>query len=51
MTMTSGSPYTSLVRGLLFYYGLEFQNLYPKTILHIACFITLCEAYLGIEPQ
>lgn len=23
----------------------------PENILHIACFIMLCEAYLGIEPH
>jgi hypothetical protein len=39
------------MQGLLFYYGLELQNLYPNTILHIACFIMLCEAYLGMPPE
>jgi hypothetical protein len=23
----------------------------PNSILHIACFITLCEAFLGVEPH
>jgi hypothetical protein len=43
-------PLHPFVRGLLFYYGLELQNLHPNTVLHILCFIMLCEAYLGMEP-
>lgn len=39
------------MQGLLFYYGLELHNLYPNTVLHIACFITLCEAYLDMAPH
>src|SRR4051812_12285193 len=27
------------------------HDLTPNGILHIACFITLCEAFLGIYPQ
>jgi hypothetical protein len=45
-----GLPLDPFVRGLLFYYGLELQNLHSNTILHIACFIMLCEAYLDMEP-
>jgi hypothetical protein len=37
--------------GLLFAYGIQLHNLNPNTILHIACFITLCECFLGIEPH
>jgi hypothetical protein len=37
-------------RGLLFAYGIQLHNLNPNTILHIACFIMLCECFLGIEP-
>jgi hypothetical protein len=44
-----GLPCTSFVRGLLFFYGLDIQNLHPNLDIHIACFITLCEAYLGME--
>jgi hypothetical protein len=32
-------------------YGLELLHLTPSGILHIAAFITLCEAYMGIEPH
>jgi hypothetical protein len=32
------------------YYSLELQHLTPMGILHIVAFVTLCEAYMGIEP-
>jgi hypothetical protein len=35
---------------LLFAYGIQLHDLNPNTILHIACFIMLCECFLGIEP-
>lgn len=44
-------PPNPLVRGILFYYGLELQNLHSNTILHIACYVTLCEAYLSMAPH
>jgi hypothetical protein len=37
--------------GLLFTYGIQLHDLNPNTILHIACFIMLCECVLGIEPH
>src|SRR3954470_14302934 len=39
------------VRGLMFYYGLEFHDLAPESILHISSFIVLCEAFLRITPH
>jgi hypothetical protein len=39
------------LRGLLFMYGVQLHQLTPNSILHIACFITLCESFLGIEPH
>jgi hypothetical protein len=36
---------------LLFVYGVQLHQLTPNSILHIACFITLCESFLGIEPH
>jgi hypothetical protein len=39
------------LRGLLFAYRFQLHDLNPNTILHIACFITLCECFLGIEPH
>jgi hypothetical protein len=44
-------PPHPLLRGLLFAYGIQFHDLNPNTILHITCFITLCECFLGIEPN
>ena len=44
-------PSHTFFRGLLIYYGLELHHLTPGAILHVAAFITLCEAYLGIEPH
>jgi hypothetical protein len=36
---------------LLQFYGLELHHLTPSGILHIAAFVTLCEAFMGIEPH
>jgi hypothetical protein len=36
---------------LLQHYDLELHNLTPSGILHIAAFVTLCEAYMGIDPH
>lgn len=44
-------PLNPFLRGLLFYYGIQPHNLNPNRILHIACFIILCESFLGIEPH
>ena len=38
------------VRGLMFYYGLDFHDLAPDSILHISSFIVVCEAFLRITP-
>jgi hypothetical protein len=29
----------------------QLHQLTPNSILHIACFMTLCESFLGIEPH
>ena len=39
------------VRGLMFYYGLDFHDLAPDSILHISSFIVVCEAFLCIHPH
>ena len=44
-------PLHPFVRGLLFAYHLQLHDLTPNGILHIACFITLCECFLGIYPH
>jgi hypothetical protein len=44
-------PAHEFLHGLLFVYGVELHQLTPNYILHIACFVTLCESFLGIEPH
>ena len=39
------------VRGLMFYYGLDFHDLAQDSILHISSFIIVCEAFLRITPH
>ena len=39
------------VRGLMFYYGLDFHDLDPDAILHISSFIIVCEAFLHVNPH
>jgi hypothetical protein len=44
-------PAHEFLCGLLFVYGVQLHQLTPTSILHIACFVTLCESFLGIEPH
>jgi hypothetical protein len=44
-------PAHEFLHGLLFVYGVQLHQLTPNSLLHIACFITLCEAFLGIDPH
>jgi hypothetical protein len=44
-------PLHPFLHGLLFAYGIQLHDLNPNTILHIACFVMLCECFLGIEPH
>jgi hypothetical protein len=46
-----GMPPHWFLRSLLLYYGLKLHHLTPLGVLHIAAFVTLCEAYLGIDPE
>ena len=39
------------VRGLMFYYGLDFHDLAPDAIIHISSFIIVCEAFLHVTPH
>ncbi|KAK1693344.1 hypothetical protein QYE76_010041 [Lolium multiflorum] len=45
------SPIHDFLRGLLFMYGLQLHHLTPNSILHISIFITLCESFLGVQPN
>jgi hypothetical protein len=44
-------PAHEFMPGILFVYGVHLHQLTPNSILHIACFIMLCECFLGIEPH
>ncbi|KAK1646682.1 hypothetical protein QYE76_064487 [Lolium multiflorum] len=45
------APIHDFLRGLLFVYGLQLHHLTPNSILHISIFITLCECFLGVQPN
>jgi hypothetical protein len=44
-------PAHEFLHGLLFVYGMQLHQLTPNSILHITCFITLSESFLGIDPH
>ena len=46
-----GFPLHPFVRGLMFYYGLDFHDLAPNFVLNISVFIIVCEAFLRIRPH
>ena len=46
-----GYPAHWFLRGLLNEWSLELQHLNPTGVLHIAGFVTVCEAFLGMEPH
>ena len=46
-----GFPLHPFVRGLMFYYGLDFHDLAPNFILNISAFIVVCKAFLCIRPH
>ena len=45
-----GFPLHPFIRGLMFYYGLDFHDPAPNFILNISAFIVVCEAFLRIQP-
>jgi hypothetical protein len=44
-------PVCDFFRGLLFYWGIQLHHQTPNSILHIAIFVHLCEAFPGIYPH
>jgi hypothetical protein len=46
-----GVPPHPLLHSLLLYYGLQLDHLAPSGVLNISVFITLCEAYLAVNPD
>ena len=46
-----GFPLHPFVRGMMYYYGIDFHDLSPNSFLNISAFIVVCEAFLRITPQ
>ena len=46
-----GFPLHPFVRGIMFYYGLDFHDLAPNFVLSISAFIVVCEAFFCIRPH
>lgn len=46
-----GFPIHPSHTGLLHLYSLQLHLLAPNSILHIMCFVTMCEAFLGSAPH
>ena len=46
-----GFPLHPFVRGLMYYYGIDFHDLSPNSFLSISVFIVVCEAFLRIQPH
>ncbi|KAK1685097.1 hypothetical protein QYE76_045945 [Lolium multiflorum] len=44
-------PAHEFLRSLLFFYGIQLWQSTPNSILHLSIFITVCEAFLGIDPH
>ena len=46
-----GFTFNPFDRGLMFYYGLDFHDLAPNSVLLISAFIITCEAFLRTPPH
>ena len=46
-----GFPLHPFVRGVMYYYGVDFHDLSPNSFLNISTFIVACEAFLRIPPH
>jgi len=44
-------PLHPFLRALLYVYGVQLHHFTPNALLHIACYITLCECFLGVHPH
>ena len=45
-----GFPLHPFVRGLMYYYRIDFHDLSPNSFLNISVFIVVCESFLRIQP-
>jgi hypothetical protein len=46
-----GFPLHPFLRGLLYFYGLDFHDLAPNSLFHITTFVIFCEAFLKVQPH
>ena len=46
-----GIPLHAFVRGLMYYYGIDFHDLSPNSFLNISTFIIVCKTFLCISPH
>jgi hypothetical protein len=46
-----GLPACPFFRGFLHFYRLTLNHLNPNSILHLSCFVHLCETFLGTPPS
>ena len=46
-----GLPASPFFQQFLAFYGLQIHHLGANSITQLACFVTLCEAYMGIWPS
>ena len=44
-------PVHEFLCGLMYAYGVQLHDFTPNAILHISCFIILCECFLGVHPH
>jgi hypothetical protein len=44
-------PASDFLKGLLYYYGIEYLNLNSNGIFYVSVFVHFCEAFLGIKPH
>ncbi|PNT63756.1 hypothetical protein BRADI_4g20675v3 [Brachypodium distachyon] len=44
-------PLHAFFRAILLAYGLQLHDVPPNSYLHVVCFITLCECFLGVRPH
>jgi hypothetical protein len=45
------APVSRFMRGLCHHYGVELHNFSPNAISQAACFVAVCEGYLGIPTN
>ena len=44
-------PVHEFFRGLMYAYGVQLHDFTPNAILHVSCFIILCECFLRVHPH